>query len=120
MVMLEQVHTKQLKISDDPRLFFKQIMDASGLFPIEINVPDVLSTITSAMSTFGQSIYSFLSGSNSESMKEPINRDTNEDYNADKSGGERQKKVKKLKTGLDDLENLLELLSFVTIEIYLL
>lgn len=119
LVLSEQVHKLQIT-EDHPRLFFKQVIDASGLFPIEINVPDVLSTMASAMSSFGQSTYSLLSGSSPESVEKPVNQDQNEVFNAEPSSAKRQKKVKKLKTGFeDDLENLLDWLSFVTIQVYL-
>lgn len=119
----EQVLEENLRnaVDNTPKLFFKEIIDASGLFPIEINVPDVLSAMSSAMSSFGQSTYSLLSGSSTESVEKPVKQDPNEDFNAEASSAKRQKKVKKLKTGFEDnLENLLELLSFVTIQIYLL
>lgn len=117
--VLEQVHKLQIPQAQ-PRLFFKEVIDASGLFPIEINVPDVLSVMSSAMASFSQSTYSLFSGSSAQTVEEPVKQDPNEDFIAEPSSAKRQKKVKKIKTGFeDDLENLLDLLSFVTIQIYL-
>lgn len=35
----------------EPRIFFRQMIEASGLFPLEINVPDTLSSMMSGLST---------------------------------------------------------------------
>lgn len=47
-------HSKSIIIQDtngEPRIFFRQMIEASGLFPLEINVPDTLSSMMSTLST---------------------------------------------------------------------
>lgn len=35
----------------EPRIFFRQMIEATGLFPLEINVPDTISTMMSGLTT---------------------------------------------------------------------
>lgn len=54
---LALVQTKSILSEDgtnkngEPRIFFRQMIEASGLFPLEINVPDTLSSMMSGLSS---------------------------------------------------------------------
>lgn len=106
----------------EPRIFFKQVIDASGVFPIELNVPDMISAMMSGMSSMYQSVSSYFGGGGSEGGSEgdqsqqevsydPVNFETKPI-----SGRHRRKKVKKTrrKTGTDeDDESMFDLLDFL-------
>lgn len=99
LTLIISLKSVQLKpIENEPRLFFRQLIDASGLFPLEINVPDTISTMMSGISSaydamsmyFGNGGIGGDSGTSSQSQSE---------VNAIKSNG-RRKKVKR-KTKID-------------------
>lgn len=107
----------------EPRIFFKQMIDASGVFPIELNVPDMMSAMMSGMSSMYQSVSSYFGGgggseggsegdqSQQEVSYDPVNFETKPI-----SGRHRRKKVKKTKrkTGTDeDDESMFDLLDFL-------
>lgn len=49
---LASVQTKSFSsVHGEPRIFFSQMIEASGLFPLEINVPDTLSSMMSGLSS---------------------------------------------------------------------
>jgi hypothetical protein len=103
----------------EARLFFKQIIEASGLLPIEINVPDTLSTMWGAMNYMYQATSSYFSGSEegaSEASDQVVYDDVDESLKPI-NGKRRQKKVKKLKKKTnDDVElNVFDLLRFLLI-----
>lgn len=52
-------------IEHEPRLFFRQMAEASGLFPLELNVPDMISYMASGMSSMFSTMSSYF-GSGSE------------------------------------------------------
>lgn len=70
LVQLKFIESKSIRRAEEPRIFFRQILDASGLFPIEINVPDTISTMMSGLSTMYDSVSSYF-GSGSESGGQP-------------------------------------------------
>lgn len=59
-----------VETQNEPRIFFKQIMDASGLFPIEINVPDTISSMINSMNSMSQAISSYFAGGNQKCNKQ--------------------------------------------------
>lgn len=76
-------------INGEPRIFFRQMIEASGLFPLEINVPDTLSTMMSTLSTAYDTMSMFFGnggGQGEEGQSQP---------EATKS--DRKKKVKRKK-----------------------
>ena len=54
--------SERLNQPEEPRIFFKEIAEASGIFPIEINVPDTIMSMFSGMSQFYEYMSSFFSG----------------------------------------------------------
>lgn len=51
---------------NEPRIFFKQLVEASGLFPIEINVPDTIGAMMNGMSSMYETVSSYFGGGGSE------------------------------------------------------
>lgn len=99
---------------NQPRIFFKQMAEASGLFPIEINVPDTISSMMSGMNSMYQAASAYF-GSGSEGGVEGGEQSQMQDEVSHISrpinGKQRRKKVKRVrkKTGTksDDEANLL-------------
>jgi hypothetical protein len=56
----------EMDLKVEPRIFFKQMMEATGIFPLEINVPDMMSSMMSGMSSMYQAVSSYFSGSSGE------------------------------------------------------
>lgn len=109
------------KNQNEPRLFFKQIVEASGLFPIEINVPDTLSAMMSGMSSMYEAASTYFSGTGSEegdqSQMQQVVYDEVDVNSRPIRGKRRKKKVKKLKKKTsatdDDNENVLDYFEFL-------
>lgn len=102
----------------EPRIFFKQMIDASGVFPIEVNVPDMMSAMMSGMSSMYQSVSSYLGGGGGSEgeQSQDVANDPVDFETKPISGKHRRKKVKKTrrKTGTDDDdENMFDLLDFL-------
>ena len=107
-----------------PRLFFRQMIEASGLLPIEINVPDTLSSIWSGMNYMYQATSSYFGGGN-EGEGEGAGDQSQVVYDhVDENlkpinGKHRRKKVKKLKKKTntadddDDELNVFDLFNFL-------
>ena len=75
---------------EEPRIFFRQMLEASGLFPIEINVPDTISSMMDGMSyLYGMVTSTFSSGSGSETETQEQDSNTQQIN--------RRKKLKNLK-----------------------
>lgn len=86
------------RTEDEPRIFFKQMIEASGLFPLEINVPDTISSMMSGMSSMYQTVSSYFSGSGEEgggggSDQSQVVYDE-VDVNSRPINGERRRKMK--------------------------
>lgn len=107
----------------EPRIFFKQIMDASGLFPIEINVPDTISAMMGGLGSMYDSVSSFFGGGSGAATE---GGQTQQDVVYDqvdlhsqpvKAKRHRKKKVKKLKKKTeeddDDDETLFDYFGFL-------
>lgn len=97
----------------EPRIFFRQIVEASGLFPIEINVPDTISSMMNGIN----SMWSYISGNASEDVEEPSVEnmpvydavDLQSQPNS-KNGKHRKRKVKNVKketSAISETENTL-------------
>lgn len=96
-----------------PRLFFRQMIEASGLLPIEINVPDTLSSMWSGMNYMYQATSSYFGGGSEgegASDQSQVVYDHVDENLKPINGKHRKKKVKKLKkktnTADDDDEEL--------------
>ncbi|CRK98097.1 CLUMA_CG011465, isoform A [Clunio marinus] len=65
---------ENVTVKDEPRIFFKQIMEASGIFPIEINVPDTISAMISGMNSMYESMstYFISNGSQQEELEQQV------------------------------------------------
>lgn len=110
---------------NEPRIFFRQMLEASGIFPIEVNVPDTISSMMSGMMYMYQTMSSYFGGSEGGEGGEqgqPSQDVYDEvDLNSRPIGEkQRRKKVKKLKKKTsskhddDDEEgNLLDLFGFL-------
>lgn len=108
--------------NNEPRLFFKQIAEASGLFPLEINVPDTLSAMMSGMNYMYQTASSYFSGGSEEGDQGQMEQVAYDEVDVNSrpiNGKHRKKKVKKLKKKTsandvdDDDDNMFDLLSFL-------
>jgi hypothetical protein len=80
---------------NEPRIFFRQVLDATGFFPIEVNIPDTISAMMSGIGNMydAMSMY-FGSGSGSENtqgQQEQIIKRISQ-----KQKQQQQKRVKKL------------------------
>lgn len=87
---------------EEPRIFFGQVVQATGLFPLEINVPDTISAMMSGMNYMYQSMSSYFSSSGSEGGEQSQNQaqvvyDEVDVNSRPINGKHRKKKVKKLK-----------------------
>jgi hypothetical protein len=97
-----------IEAGDEPRLFFRQMVEASGLFPLELNVPDTVSAMMGGMSWMYQTAMSYFSGGGSEEQTETAGE-----------GGESQVvKVKsdrktKLKRNALTLRNMFDLIALL-------
>jgi hypothetical protein len=118
-------HARLVQINSEnvikPRLFFKQIVEASGILPLEINVPDTFSAIMSGMNYMYQTASSYFSGGNEggdQSQMQEVAFDEVDENKRPINGKHRKKKVKKLKKKTsasddDDDMNVFDLLSFL-------
>lgn len=103
---------------NEPRIFFKQVVEASGLFPIEINVPDTISAMMSGMSSMYQAVSSYFGGGSegdSEGGEQQVSYDEVDLNSRPISGKHRKKKVKRVKKKPDvndDNDNLFDLFDF--------
>lgn len=103
---------------NEPRLFFKQIIEASGLVPLEINVPDTLGAMMSGMNYMYQAASNYFSGgSEGEGGEQQVVYDEVDVNTRPINGKHRRKKVKKLKKKTpatdDDDENVFDLFNFL-------
>lgn len=50
-LFLASVQSKSIQSAEngEPRIFFRQMIEASGLFPLEINVPDTIGTMMNGL-----------------------------------------------------------------------
>jgi hypothetical protein len=51
---------------NEPRIFFGQLADATGFFPIEINVPDTISSMMSGLGSMYESVSGYFGGGQGE------------------------------------------------------
>lgn len=110
---------------NEPRIFFRQMLEASGIFPIEVNVPDTISSMMSGMMYMYQTMSSYFGGSEGGGGGEQgqPSQDVYDEVDLNSrpiSEKQRRKKVKKLKKKTsskhddDDEEgNLLDLFGFL-------
>lgn len=105
-------------VKDEPRIFFRQLIEASGLFPIEINVPDTISSMANGMSWMYESVSSYFNGGQGEEgdqgqEQQVLNDEVNLNSQLD-NGRRRKKKVKRVKTSTDeyDIFDLISLIIF--------
>lgn len=114
-----ELDKNSIETKSEPRLFFRQIIEASGLLPIEINVPDTLSTMWGAMNYMYQTASSYFSGSEEgsgdTSEQSQVVYDHVDESLKPINGKHRKKKVKKLKKKTNDEEelNVFDLLDFL-------
>lgn len=107
---------------NEPRIFFRQMLEASGIFPIEVNVPDTISSMMSGMMYMYQTMSSYFAGSEGGGGGEQAqpSQDVYDEVDLNSRPNQRRKKVKKLKKKTsskhdddDDEENLLDLFGFL-------
>lgn len=92
------------KSADEPRIFFRQMIEASGLFPYEINVPDTVSAMMSGLSSMYDTMSMLFGsgssgsgGSESEVQQDQVNANVASNTNAIRMSQKRKKKVKKIR-----------------------
>ncbi|KAG5681555.1 hypothetical protein PVAND_010975 [Polypedilum vanderplanki] len=69
--LLTFIQSKSIDSENKPRIFFAQLAESTGFFPIEINVPDTISSMMSGLSSMYEAASSFFgSGNESESQGE--------------------------------------------------
>ena len=59
---------------EKPRIFFRQMIEASGLFPLEVNVPDTVSSMMGGLSAAYDAMSTYFGnagGSESEGQSQP-------------------------------------------------
>lgn len=107
------------KLGSEPRIFFKQMVEASGLFPIEINVPDTIGSMWNGMSSMYQAASSyFQGGSESEGnegqgQQQQVSNDEVVSKNAkSKHRKKKVKKVQKKKISRSEM-NMLDIFNFL-------
>ena len=105
---------------NEPRIFFRQMIEASGLFPIEINVPDTISSMASGMSWMYETVSSYFnSGSQVEegdqTQQQQVSYDEVNQNRKPINGRHRKKKVKKVKKkiDIDDDESIFDFINFL-------
>lgn len=100
----------------EPRIFFKQMMEASGLFPLEINVPDTISAMMGGIGSMYESVSSYFGGGSDGSgggqSQQDVVHDEVDLHSQPIKAKHRKKKVKKLKKKTDD-ENLFDYFGFL-------
>lgn len=92
---------------NEARLFFKQIIEASGLVPLEINVPDTLSAMMSGMNYMYQAASSYFNGGGEgggDQQQQVIYDEV--DVNSRPINGKHRKKKVKKSAASDDSEKL--------------
>lgn len=103
----------------EPRIFFKQIIEGSGLFPVEINVPDTIGAMMNGISSMYQAAANYFGGSGNEGGSEGGEASQSQlsfnELSRPINGKLRRKKVKraKKKTGAesdDEDDNIFDLL----------
>lgn len=123
-VQLKSFHTSveypiKTMNKSEPRIFFKQMMEASGLFPLEINVPDTISAMMGGIGSMYESVSSYFGGGSEASGDGQSQQDVVHDevdlHSQPIKAKHRKKKVKKLKkkTENDDDENLFDYFGFL-------
>lgn len=103
----------------EPRVFFKQMAEASGLFPIEINVPDTIGSMMSGMSWMYETASSYFNMGGENGVSEDQGQQQQVLYDgivteASTKSKRQKKKVKKLqkKIKLDSELNMFDVLEF--------
>lgn len=67
-IQMKLSESKSIGIADEqPRIFFRQVLDATGFFPIEINVPDTISTMMSGLGAMYDTVSSYFGSGSGES-----------------------------------------------------
>jgi hypothetical protein len=101
LVLIFTFKCVQLKpIDNQPRLFFRQMIEASGLFPLEINVPDTISTMMSGINSAYDAMSMFFGNGSGDSSNVGDLSQSQSEVNAIKTENGKRKKVKR-KTKID-------------------
>lgn len=111
-----KVIIEDVELKSEPRIFFKQMVEASGLFPIEINVPDTIGSMWSGMSSMYQAASSYFNGgSESEGQQQQVSYDAVVSMDTPAKSKQRKKKVKKLQKKKDRRSemNMLDIFNFL-------
>lgn len=100
-IQLEFVESKSIRNVEEPRIFFRQILDATGFFPIEINVPDTVSSMMSGLSSMYDTVSGYFGSGDSEGQSQPEEQTQqqiiHDENSVDSKMTQRKKKVKKFK-----------------------
>lgn len=100
-IQLEFVESKSIRNVEEPRIFFRQILDATGFFPIEINVPDTVSSMMSGLSSMYDTVSGYFGSGDSEGQSQPEEQTQQQIIHDENSVNskmtQRKKKVKKFK-----------------------
>lgn len=111
----------QIKIAtNEPRLYFQQILDATGWFPVEINVPDTISSMMSGISSMYDSVSSYFNSGNegaegSQNQPGVTQNEMNLVHLQPIKAKHLKKKVKKKSGENDDDENLFDYFGFLIV-----
>lgn len=102
---------------NEPRIFFRQMIEASGLFPIEINVPDMVSSMASGMNWMYESVSTYFNGQSQaegsdETQSQQVSYDEVVQNSQPSNERHRKKKVRRVKKKTDSNgdENMFDLL----------
>ena len=97
-IQLDIIESKSIRNAEEPRIFFRQILDATGFFPLEINVPDTVSSMMSGLSSMYDTVSGYFGSGGSEGQPEEQTQQIIHDENSVNSKmTQKKKKVKKIK-----------------------
>lgn len=94
----------------EPRIFFREIIEASGLFPIEINVPDTIAWTYETVSSYfnGESEGEGSSDQNSQVINDEVDMNSQAINNSIP-----QKIIVKSERKRAEFEDIFDLISFI-------
>lgn len=90
------IQMKSIASDDEPRIFFRQLIEASGIFPIELSVPDTISTMMNGLSAAYNAMSSFFGNGGDNNNAEGEEVQSQSEMNTI-TRDQRRKKVKRKK-----------------------
>lgn len=108
-IQTELVESKSIQNEEgEPRIFFRQVLDATGFFPIEINVPDTISSMMSGIGAMYDTVSGYFGSGDNEGQSQPEEQTQqviHDENNINSKMTQKKKKVKKSKKKKTELSN---------------